>query len=231
MCRFLGRAGLFVKNRRVCKKCYADIQAEYRAKADKKDVATYHKEYRQINSIVLKNNKRQHYETNKNSILEQHKLYYQNNSSTIKIRNTEYRLAHKIERNSREKQRRNTDPDYKLRTYLSRDIFRSVRSKNGLSTLDILPYSIVELRAHLEKQFEPWMNWNNHGRYNPKIWDDNNQTTWTWQIDHIVPRSQFNYSTIDDLNFAKCWALDNLRPLSSKTNLINGSKLPKRRQI
>lgn len=229
VCGLAGKPNLFIKNRRVCKKCYSDIQARYRAAADKKEVAAYHKEYRQLNFDDLKNSKQQYYETNKDLILEQQKNYYKNNNETIKIRNIEYKQSHKNERNAREKERRDTDPNYKLRVYLSRDIFRSVKSKNGLSTFDILPYSIFELRVHIEKQFEPWMNWGNHGRYNLKTWDDNDQSTWTWQIDHIIPRSKFNYSSIDDLNFIECWALVNLRPLSSKINLINGSKLSKRR--
>jgi hypothetical protein len=58
---------------------------------------------------------------------------------------------------------------------------------------------------NLEKQFEPWMNWQNHGVY--KNWDDNDQSTWTWQIDHIIPQSDLPYTSMEDENFKKCWAL------------------------
>lgn len=68
------------------------------------------------------------------------------------------------------------------------------------------------------------MNWNNWGRYNAETWDDNDPSTWTWQIDHIIPQSKLKYTSMDDENFKKCWALDNLRPLSSKENLEKGNK-------
>mgnify|MGYP006320042627 FL=1 len=85
-----------------------------------------------------------------------------------------------------------------------------------------MDYSIKELREHLEKQFEPWMNWNNHGRYNLLSWNENDSSTWTWQIDHIIPQSVLVYSSMEEDNFKKCWALNNLRPYSAKLNLTDG---------
>jgi hypothetical protein len=95
-------------------------------------------------------------------------------------------------------------------------------NKNGVSCRKYLPYSFQELREHLEKQFEPWMSWNNWGRYDVKTWDDNDQATWTWQLDHIISQSKLLYSSMEDENFKKCWALENLRPLSAKQNLLDG---------
>ncbi len=79
-----------------------------------------------------------------------------------------------------------------------------------------------ELKRHLEIQFESWMTWQNRGTYNSQIWDDNNPKTWTWQLDHIIPQSDLPYTSMSDDNFKKCWALENLRPLSSKQNLLDG---------
>ena len=47
-----------------------------------------------------------------------------------------------------------------------------------------------------------------------KTWNDNDQSTWTWNIDHIIPQSTLPYTSMDDEIFKKCWALENLRPLS-----------------
>jgi hypothetical protein len=77
-----------------------------------------------------------------------------------------------------------------------------------------------ELKQHLEKQFEPWMNWNNWTNYNPKTWKDEDLTTWTWNIDHIIPQCDLKYTSMDEENFFKCWALENLRPYSAKLNII-----------
>lgn len=97
-------------------------------------------------------------------------------------------------------------------------------SKNNASVLSYLSYSIQELKQHLEKQFESWMNWNNHTIYDYKTWDDNDSSTWTWQLDHIIPQSKLLYTSMNDENFKKCWALENLRPLSAKQNVIDGNR-------
>ena len=95
-------------------------------------------------------------------------------------------------------------------------------SKSGKSTTKYLQYSFEELKKYLEKQFEPWMTWDNHGRYNSEIWDNNDQSTWTWQLDHIIPQSNLQYNSMEDNNFKKCWALENLRPYSAKQNWLDG---------
>ena len=92
-----------------------------------------------------------------------------------------------------------------------------------MSCLKFLPYAIQQLKDHLEKQFESWMNWENQGKYIVNEWDDNNTKTWKWQIDHIMPQSDLPYKSMEDENFKICWALSNLRPLSAKQNLIDGT--------
>lgn len=67
------------------------------------------------------------------------------------------------------------------------------------------------------------MNWNNQGTYNVQTWDSNDSTTWTWQLDHIIPQSDLPYISMEDNNFKKCWSLNNLRPLSAKQNLLDGA--------
>lgn len=123
--------------------------------------------------------------------------------------------------------KRNTDPLIRLRDAISTAIRiglqRSGGHKNNQSILQYLPYSIQELKEHLEKQFEPWMNWKNQGQYDPKTWNDNESAAWTWQVDHIIPHSTFKYTSIQDEEFKKCWALSNLRPLSAKQNLLDGT--------
>ncbi len=68
------------------------------------------------------------------------------------------------------------------------------------------------------------MTWENHGNYNPKTWKDDDQSTWTWHIDHIIPQSKFNYDSMEHPDFQKCWALDNLRPYSAKLNVLEGDR-------
>lgn len=67
------------------------------------------------------------------------------------------------------------------------------------------------------------MSWKNRGKYISKEWDDNDSTTWKWQLDHIIPQSDLPYDSMEHENFHKCWALSNLRPLSAKQNQLDGA--------
>lgn len=185
-------------------------------------------EYAAENLEKIKESKKQYYEENKEIILEKCKEYYYDNLDLAKLTRQKYRITHKVERNQNQKKRYETDPVFKLRINLSTSILGSLKkngsSKNGSSIMNFLPYTIEELKVHLEKQFEPWMNWENRGQYNITTWNDNDSTTWVWQIDHIIPHSKLPYTSMEDENFKKCWSLENLRPLSAKQNNIDGNR-------
>jgi hypothetical protein len=145
----------------------------------------------------------------------------------VYVKNNKKRLL----KNKREiyKNKYSKDSIYKLRNSVKRNILHALKSSGGnkfrQSIMKYLPYTIEELKIHLESQFEPWMNWSNQGQYRLSSWDDNDSLTWKWQIDHIIPQSALPYTSMEDENFRKCWSLDNLRPLSAKENLIKFNKI------
>ena len=100
-------------------------------------------------------------------------------------------------------------------TLLSRYLKKRNLSKQG-TTYSILGYTAQDLMTHLESNFEPWMNWDNYGVYDPN--------RLTWQIDHIKPDSYFNYNSIYDVEFKECWSLNNLQPLQAMENIKKGNK-------
>jgi len=103
------------------------------------------------------------------------------------------------------------DPAYRLNTNVSRAIRSALGpKKRRLKCWAILGYSLEELKAHLEKQFQPNMSWDNYGK---------------WHIDHIIPRSFFQFSSPDDVEFKMCWRLENLQPLWQFDNLSKHDKL------
>jgi len=119
--------------------------------------------------------------------------------------------------------------NYKLRIIISSAILQILKnnnsSKKGKSCLKYLPFTIEELKNHLESHFDIWMTWENHGVYRINTWDDNDPSTWVWHIDHIIPCDALPYTSMEDENFKKCWALSNLRPLSAKENIKKGNKI------
>jgi hypothetical protein len=106
------------------------------------------------------------------------------------------------------------DPLFRLRRRVSLSINKQIKRqghrKGRASILKYLPYTIDELKKHLENQFDPNMFWGNHGTY--------------WHIDHIIPQSDLPYTSMEDDNFKICWALNNLRPLEAKQNISEGAR-------
>lgn len=168
------------------------------------------------------------YERNKDAYLAQNAEYRRQNAKIVqekdRLRKSTKEGREKIR--IRESKRLNTDPVYKFRKMISIHIGKALKrngsSKEG-SILKYLPYTIKELKEHIEKQFEPWMNWENHGKYVASKWDDDISDTWKWQLDHIIPHSDLPYKSMTDENFKKCWSLNNLRPLSAKKNVLDGA--------
>jgi hypothetical protein len=173
------------------------------------------KKYRENNKEKVKQKAKLKYRKNIESYLEYHKRYRENNKEKIQKRRREYEEKNK--NNTKLKLRR------RIRCSVRCALLRNNHKKDG-SILSKLPYSIEELKKHLESKFESWMNWDNWGVYNPTSWDDNDPKTWVWQIDHIIPQSRFNYTSMDGEEFRACWSLDNLRPYSAKLNISEGDK-------
>jgi transcriptional regulator len=125
--------------------------------------------------------------------------------------------------NERQRKRLAKMPERKLRLKISNMIRFALKklgsNKNNYSCIKFLPYTIQGLKEYLEKLFEPWMSWDNWGQYKIATWNDNNKSTWTWNLDHIIRQADLPYTSMEDENFKKCWALENLRPYSAKQNI------------
>lgn len=122
----------------------------------------------------------------------------------FKERNRRRRIARDV---IRMRERRQTDVVWKIHKSVSETIRRtlirgySVKTKR---TTEYLGCTIPTLRAHLESQWEPWMNWNNRGMKG-------------WHIDHIIPFKFFQDNNID---LRWCWHYTNLQPLRGVENSI-----------
>lgn len=105
---------------------------------------------------------------------------------------------------------------YKLRRNISNAIWCKMNRGRGYRKdariSQCLPYTIHELKEHLEGHFLPGMNWNNYGQ---------------WHIDHIIPDWSFTYTSTGDIGFQQSWALTNLQPLWAKDNLLKGKRILK----
>lgn len=131
------------------------------------------------------------------------KIYYRNTKDSRK----------EIRKDIRRKQneRINKNPTLKLNSRMSGNIYSTLKgNKAERHWEDLVGYTLQELKEHLEKQFDENMNWDNQGSY--------------WEIDHIIPKNQFNYISPEDKDFKICWSLMNLRPLYWKENVSRPRK-------
>ncbi len=117
--------------------------------------------------------------------------------------------AREKNRNSREKFRQT--PKGMLINRMSSRINQSlIKGKMRKHWESLVGYTIQELKEHLEKQFLTGMTWGNRD---------------LWHIDHKIPIAAFNFEKPEDIDFKKCWALKNLRPLWARDNSVKQDKL------
>lgn len=104
-------------------------------------------------------------------------------------------------------------PKGKLNNTMGRSIWTAIKkNKNGMSWEVLVGYTVDQLKSHIEKQFQSGMSWDN---YCHKV----------WHVDHKIPKSVFNYETAEDLDFKRCWALTNLRPMWATENMKKSNHL------
>lgn len=182
----------------------------------KKKKKKYHKKYYKKNIIKCKENNNRWKEENPEKVKETGITYRKNNLEKLRQCSNKYYFNNVAKINLRTKLRRQNESRFKLKCNISCLVSQKLRyrlfSKNKKSTWDFLPYTVEELISHLESLFTKGMTWENHGRFG-------------WHIDHKIPDCKFNYKSVEDEEFQKCWALSNLQPLWWQDNLIKGGKI------
>lgn len=91
-------------------------------------------------------------------------------------------------------------------------------AKRGRRWETLVGYTLDDLYRHIESKFSRGMSWE-------KL------LAGEIHIDHIIPKSRFDYASPDDLEFRRCWAIENLQPKLAIENLSKGSKMEANSQI
>lgn len=85
-------------------------------------------------------------------------------------------------------------------------------NKNGRCWEMLVGYTVEDLKKHLENLFIGDMNWERFLK--GEI-----------HIDHVIPKSLFNFKSYEDSEFKLCWSLVNLQPLWEIDNLKKGASV------
>ena len=195
---------------KVCGKCKNEkLLIHFYKSKTKKD------RYRNTCKLCEKELTQKYRNNNKEKILEINRKYYINNSEHCKNRDKKYRTRNKNKIAKRKHDRYTTDLDFKLREILRSRLSSAIkRNQKAGSAINDLGCSIEEFKLHLERQFEPWMNWDNYGKF------DLNRLT--WNIDHINALANFDLTNKEE--FLKACHYSNLRPLLALDNIKKGKK-------
>jgi hypothetical protein len=179
------------------------------------DEKTYRKEYYKSNKEKRQAQAKAWYVNNKDRVSEKNKEYEAANIEERKTYRKEYYKTNKTKLLSRQyeraKERKQEDPVYKLRHYLSSSISKAFKKQQAIksgSTVSIIGCSLEEFKQHIESQFELWMNWNNYGG---RLIQSPNTS---WDLDHIIPVS--SAQTPEDLIRLNHYT--NFKPLCSYQN-------------
>lgn len=129
------------------------------------------------------------------------KQYYNQNKEKESKSRSDYNKAHPEKMAERKRNREKVDICYKLANRLRTRLNEAIKQGGAIRNLGC---SVEDLKKHLEIQFEPGMNWNNHTNYG-------------WHIDHIKPLVNFDLTKEDQLKEACHYS--NLRPLWWDKNL------------
>ena len=160
------------------------------------------KKWRDNNKEYMSNKSKNWYSKNKEHVKEYHKTWRENNKDKIRKTKREY-----------EKTRKSNDPVYKLVGNFRTAIYTVLKENNVKKFghyFDILGYSQENLINHLENQFDDKMSWENYGK---------------WHVDHKLPITFFNFTSIEDEEFKKCWSLDNLQPMWGSENISKSNRI------
>ena len=175
----------------------------------------YGKKWREINVIECREKKKIWYEenpeynkqyriNNKEKMSEYKKQYYQANKEKIKSKTKEY-----------DKIKMKTDPRYNLNKRFSCLIRVSLKNgKEGNHWETLVGYTLKDLIERLKSTMPEGYTWQDfiEGRLH---------------IDHIIPKSAYNYIETNHTDFKRCWELSNLQLLPAKENYQKHNKLYK----
>ena len=174
-------------------------QKEYYNK-NKEKINLQNLKYKKDNKEQLNLKRKEYYLSHKNEEKERNLKRYNKNKNEILEKQKKYNDNNRDKRNLLAKNYRNKNPHIMgWRYILNNSLKRLGKSKEG-KTIDLLGYSVLELKLHLESLFTEGMSWGNYG---------------DWHIDHIKPVSKFDPDT--PMNIVN--ALSNLQPLWGSDNI------------
>ena len=182
--------------------------------ANRHRILARQEEYNRTHKKSISEKRKHRYLQDVEVLREAARQYYQDNKEDIRKRR---RKAWKDDNESMLKKQRalhnkkyHSQPTFRLASRIRNYVAKTI-SRHVTGAMRHLPYTVEQLKHHLELQFTAGMSWDNYGIHG-------------WHIDHIIPISWWEFTSPDDDEFKQCWALANLQPLWASENLSKGAR-------
>tara|TARA_R110000824_G_scaffold8429_9_gene38217 strand:- start:825 stop:1427 length:603 start_codon:yes stop_codon:yes gene_type:complete len=180
----------------------------------KEKILVKQKDKRNENIEEFREQRKEYYKKNKERMNEHASNHYFKNKEYCQEKQREWKEANKEKHKAYEKEyernRYETDPQYRLRKNCRSRVYNALRgiAIKSDKTVNLIGCPIPELKTHLESQFTEGMSWENYG---------------DWHVDHIKPCASFDLTDPDQQK--ECFNFSNLQPLWAYDNMSKGAKL------
>jgi len=200
------------KKKRWCKDCCAKSIENWKRDSPDKYRESY-TEWRKNNKDKAKQSAAGRYKKNRDKRLVYAKKWRQNNPGKDKARKLRW-LADNPDKQAAYRKKYLSSFKNHLHATVSKAILKSLRggSKGGETWPSLVGYDANALINHLNKTMPEGYTWADYSR--EKL-----------HIDHKIPVAAFNFSSPQDIDFKKCWALKNLRLLPAFDNMSKSDNL------
>lgn len=173
--------------------------------------AEYLEKYQEENKEGLKEYRKKYYLKNRDKILKYHIDYDCENRDKLKEYGKEWRFKNKDSINSKARNKKKTNIQFKMATILRGRLsvaLKSAKAKKYFKTFDLLGCDIDFFIKYIESQFKEEMAWGKFGVEGI-------------HIDHIKPCALFDLTDVGQQK--ECFHYSNLQPLWAFDNLSKGS--------
>lgn len=160
---------------------------------------------------------KRYYKKNKNKISNYYSNWQSKNRNHLREYHRQWRIKNldhlRETKRNYEKTRKSKDPVYKLISNFRTAICTVLKEHNIVKYnhyFEALGYTQQDLINHLDSLLNDGMTWENYGK---------------WHVDHKIPIDAFNFMSMNDPEFKKCWSLENLQPMWEEENISKGNHI------
>jgi hypothetical protein len=214
---------------KICSRCHQEKPlSDFHKRADRRSgVQSHCKSCQKVRKdkylstgdgiVKSKDYRVKYYLQNKESILEENKCWREKN----KDRRRKYLFNYEHTKRERDpmlvleyakrymNKRYRNNPKFRLCRLVSSCLRRSLGvKKNGLCWEKLLDFSYDDLVERLKTTMPDGY-----------LWSDYELGKTDLEIDHIIPISAFNFSSHSDIDFKRCWSINNLQLIPKTVNL------------